>query len=84
MVKRLNFAKRFNLQKLHYYPAIWAVESELTEGLCYGIADGKFAVLRATGALVCPLAEVTKLANMLRPEVKDEILGIYKMWKETR
>lgn len=84
MVKRLDFRKRLNLQKLHYYPGIWAVESELTEGLCYGIADGKFAVLRATGALVCPLAEVAKLAGMLKPEVKDEVIGIYEMWKETR
>ena len=85
MIKILKFAKQFKIQQqLHYYPGIWAVDSELTTGLSYGISDGKFAVIRHDGIAYCPLDEVDELAAKMKPEVGDEILNVFALWKETR
>lgn len=83
-VVRIEFAKKMNLQKLHYYPDIWSVQSELSSSLCYGIADGMMAAMRPEGAIVCKLENVEEMAQRLVPEVQDELLETYRIWKETR
>ena len=79
MVSRLNFTKRLDIEAmLIRYPGIFAVDSNIEKGTTYCISDGKFAVMRFDGALFCPLHETHKLANMLRPEYRDEIMEIYR------
>ena len=84
LIVRVDFKKNMNLQKMHYYPDIWAVESELDSTLCYGIADGMMAAIRPEGALAWALDNSEAVAQMLAPEVADEALQTYWIWKETR
>ena len=81
---RINFGRKLNLQKLHYYPGIWSVQSELSSSLCYGIADGMMAAIRPEGAIACKLEDVEEVAQMMIPEVQEELLETYRIWKETR
>lgn len=81
MVQIRRFKRRFNIEnKLHYYPAIFAIQSEVSAGTVYCISDGKFAVLRCDGAVYCPIGEYRELADKMKPDIKQEILSTMEMW----
>ena len=66
---------------LHCYPGIFAIESEIVSGCAYAFSDGKFAVLRHDGAVFCPIHETPILADMMKPEIRAEILSVFEEWR---
>lgn len=82
MIKKIYFEKKFSIERnMHRYAGIWAVDSILAKGLTYGVADGKFAIIRCDGALYCTLDDIKKMASMLKPEIRDEVLAVYRAWQ---
>ena len=84
MIEILHFKKRQDLNRLmNRFPDIYAVESEVSNALIYGISDGKFAIFRSDGAVLCPLHQTPELASKIKySEVKDEVLKIYDDYKQ--
>jgi hypothetical protein len=84
MISILKFKKETPIGTLLVnYTDIYAIESMVQCGLIYGIADGKFAILRAKGAIYCPLHETPNLAERFLP-LKDEIMEIYHDIKDRK
>ena len=81
MIEIRRFKESFHIQgRLHYYPDILAVESEISKSVVYCFSDGKFAILRADGAVYCPINEWRDLADRMIPEIRKEIYEIVEVW----
>ena len=84
MVSRIHWDLGCDINKVvTQYPDMYAVQSE-RPGLIYGIGDGKFALLTRHGAIFCPLHETVKMAALMKPDIKAEILDIYEDVKSLR
>lgn len=67
------------------HPDVYAVDSEIVEGLHYALRGDTFAVLKGRGVRYCGLHETDELVgSCLDPEVADELQDVIVEFREQR
>lgn len=84
MVSKIYFDPPKNLATELTHYNIFDSESEVYDGIYYGMSDGKFTVMRSEGAIFWPLHETPKVAERLLPEIKKEVIGLYEIIQEKK
>lgn len=57
---------------------VYSVQSTIDRGTRYAVDYDEFGIIKHGEMITCSLDEVPTLADMLIPEIKEEVLAIYE------